>query len=325
MLRILLAAGTCAILCLAEPVQAADAPGAASSVAPAIASPAAAKDETSRTEVVWEWDPYYTDVDLNVPLTSKPIPTIRSDSEAVIYRDLVEGSLIPRYMLLEASVYPMPVLGTYLKGHEPGLYQEGEIGHTGLNVIESATTGFQEPWAVSAFFGNIANLERPGEIRTGTNLGYTGYLLSAGTKHIKDNVLISDEWYELEWKIKGQLDYPDEKLAWSFRVGGKFNANPDVTDVMYVGIHRNNLDFNQPFLSWFKNSEVDLQVQFSQHGAKPVREEMVFGKKYPFPDRGFSLTLDVGFIWESPDEYAGVLRDRTSSSLTFVLRPSIEF
>ena len=125
--------------------------------------------------------------------------------------------------------------------------------------------------------------------------------------------------------MKGDLDYPDEKLTWSFRVGAKLNANPDVTDVMYVGIHRSNLDFNQPFLGWLNNSDLDVQVQFSQHGAKPVYEEVEIGKKYPLPNRGYSLTLDVGFLWESPDEYSGALRTSNKSSLTLVLRPSIEF
>jgi hypothetical protein len=33
----------------------------------------------------------------------------------------------------------------------------------------------------------------------------------------------------------------------------------------------------------------------------------------------------VGFLWESPDEYSGALRTSNKSSLTLVLRPSIEF
>ena len=281
--------------------------------------------QSKKTEIVWEWDPYYTDVDFNIPLTDKPIPTISSDSEAVIYRDLITGSLVPRYMLLEASMYPMPILGTYLNTHTPGIWNAGRLGNGGINVFSSATAGFQEPWALSAFFGNIANLVKPGENSTGENLGYTGYLISAGAQHIKDDVFIQDKWYEVEWKVKGKLEYPDEKLDWSFRVGAKLNANPDITDVMYFGIHRSNLDFHQPFLSWLANSDVDLQIQFSQHGARPVYEELVIGKKYPLQGEDYSLTLDVGLIWESPDEYQGVLRDSNTSSLTIVFRPSIEF
>jgi hypothetical protein len=281
--------------------------------------------EHSNAEVVWEWDPYYTDVDLDIPLTDKPIPTITSNNEAVIYAKLIEGSAIPRFMLLEASVYPLPILGTYLKAHTPGLYKQGQIGNGGINIFESATAGFQEPWAVSAFFGNIANLVRPGETRSGSNQGYTGYLISAGSKHIKNNVLISDDWYELEWKIKGQRNFEDEKLGWSFRLGWKFNTNHDITDVTYFSIHRSNLDYHAPFLGWLKNSSLDLKVQFSQHGGQPVREEFVIGKKYPISGKHYSTSMDIGFVWESPDEYAGILRDRSKSSLTLLFRPSIEF
>ena len=335
--RPILAASLLALLA-SGPLRAANTPAPAASTAPfikltvapasATGAPAAALSGTAtvnKIEVTWDLDPYYSDVDLNVPLTDKPIPTITSDSEAVIYRDLIEGSLIPRYMLLEASVYPMPVFGTYLKSHTPGTYREGEISHTGVNVIESATAGFQEPWALSAFFGNIANLVRPGEEQGKNNLGYTGYLLSVGAQHIKDNVLIQDKWYEMEWKVKGDLNDQGEKLSWSFRVGAKFNANPYITDLTYVGIHRTNLDFNQPFLSWLKNSDVDLQVSFSQHGGQVLREELVFGKKYPFPNLGYSITLDTGFIWDSPDEYSGPLRTDPKSTLTLVLRPGLEF
>jgi hypothetical protein len=242
-----------------------------------------------------------------------------------IYRDLIKGSAIPRYMLLEASVYPLPALGTYLKKHTPGLYAQGQIGNGGINIIESATAGFQEPWAASMFFGNIAKLERPGETRTGTNMGYSGYLVSAGNKHIKDNVLIDDDWHELEWKIKGKRDYADEKLEWSFRFGWKFNSNPDITDVKYFSIHRSNLDYHAPLLHWLKNSSLDLKMEFSHHGNNVVREEFTIGKKFPVEGKGFSPTLDIGFVWDSPSEYAGSLRNSNNSTLTLLFRPSVEF
>lgn len=289
------------------------------------AAPAPSMEEGSKAEVIWEFDPYYTNVALYTPLTITPVPTITSDSETEIYSKLIEGSAIPRYMLLEASVYPMPVLGTYLKGHAPGFYSQGEIGHSGVNVFESATAGFQEPWAVSAFLGNIAKLVRPGETRSGSNMGYTGYLVSAGSKHIKDNVLIADNWYELEWKIKGKRDFPNDKLSWSFRVGGKFHDNPEVTDVVYASIHRSNLDANSPFLHWIKNTEFDLKLHFAQGDGQLVRGELIAGKKYPLAGKDYTPTLSVGVIWASPNEYSGALLNRDKNLITLVLRPSIEF
>ena len=279
----------------------------------------------SKTELVFEADPYYTNMGYNVPLTDKPIPTITSDNEAVIYRDLIEGSLIPRYMVLEASVYPLASLGTVIKSHSPDLYRQGEIGHSGINLFESATAGFQEPWAVSAFFGNVAKLKRPKETREGQNYGYTGYLFSAGNKHIKNNRLVSDDWFEFEWKIKGNIDYPDEKLSWSFRVGGRWNHNRDVNDVTYISLHRSNLDLRYSFLEWLENANYDLRAHFLQNGGEMVRLELIAGKKVPMPQWGFTPTLDIGFVWSSPNEYSGALRDTRGNTTTLVFRPSIEF
>jgi hypothetical protein len=281
--------------------------------------------EATKSELVFELDPYYTNVDYNVPLSNKPIPTITSDSEAVIYSELIKDSLIPRFMVLEASIYPLATLGSYIKSHSPHLYRQGEIGHSGVNLFESATAGFQEPWAVSAFFGNVAKLQRPKEQRQGNNYGYTGYLFSTGNKHIKNNMLIADDWYELEWKVKGQLDYAEEKLSWSFRAGGRYNSNKEVNNVAYVSLHRSNLDFRVPFLEWLENANYDLRMHFLQHGAQMVRLELIAGKKMPIQGWRYTPTLDIGLVWTSPNEYSGTLRDTQSNRTTLVFRPSVEF
>lgn len=305
---------------------------AENAAAPLVVSPATTDtntvkslEEGNTTEFIKELDPYYTNVALYIPLTSEPTPIITSDSEVEIYTKLIEGSAIPRYMLLEASVYPMPALGTYIRRQSPDFYNQWAVGNGGSNFLESATAGFQEPWAVSAFFGNIAKLVRPEETRSGSNMGHIGYLISAGSKHIKDNVLINDNWYELEWKIKGKRDFPNDKLQWSFRVGGKFHDNPAITDVAYAAIKRNNLNANFPFLHWVKNTALELKVHFSQQDAQMVRAEVIAGKKYPLASKNYTPTLNIGFVWSSPKEYSGVLADSDKNTVTLVFRPSIEF
>lgn len=278
----------------------------------------------AKPEFVHEVDPYYTDVGYNIPLTHKPIPTISSNNEAAILRELLKDSLVPQYMLIEASMYPMPLLGTHLKKHSPDFYKQGDISNN-FNIIESLTAGFQEPWAISLFFGNVAKLKRPKEKRKGNNYGYTGYLLSAGTKHIKSNTLVDDEWFELEWKIKGKMEYYDEKLSWSFRFGGKFNHNHDVNNVTYINLHRSNTNLRSKYLTWLENTNFDFRLHFLQQGGKLVRSELIAGKKMPLLDYKFIPTFSTGFIWTSPDEYSGVLKDATANKLTFVIRPSVEF
>lgn len=285
---------------------------------------AQAQEESAHAEFVYEIDPYYTNAGYNIPLTDKPIPTIESGSEAVIYRELIKDSVVPRYMTLEASLYPMPILGTWLKSHHRGFYDSAAIGNN-FNMIESLTAGFQEPWALSLFFGNVAKLKRPGEKRVGNNYGYTGYLFSVGEKHIKDNVLVEDHWFEMEWKIKGQLDYTDKKLSWSFRGGAKFHNNLEINDVYYIGLMRNNTELHSPGLDWLDNTTADFRMHFLQKTGKLVRIELIVGKKMPLPDKGFIPTLSAGFILTNPGEYSGSLYDTSRNRLTFVIRPSIEF
>lgn len=286
---------------------------------------AQAQEESARAEFVYETDPYYTNAGYNIPLTDKPIPVIESSSEAIIYRELIKDSVVPRFMTIEASIYPMPILGTWLKSHHRGLYDSGSMDGGNFNIIESLTAGFQEPWAVSMFFGNVAKLKRPGETRIGNNYGYTGYLVSAGTKHIKNNIPVADDWVELEWKIKGQLDYTVKKLSWSFRGGAKLHRHPEINDVYYIGLSRSNTELNSPGLDWLDNTTFDFRFHFLQQSGRFVRAELIGGKKQPLKGVGFIPTLSAGFIWTSPGEYSGSLRSVKDNALTFVIRPSIEF
>lgn len=323
MLRTALPAGMLILALAAAPAARAEGTPASSAAAPDAALTGSAT--LRKTEFTWGLDPYDSSLGLNMPLTDKPIPTIQSDDYGVLFRDLMEDSLVPHYMQLQADVYPVPILATWLKSHSPHTYNKGDISNTGVNLVESSSTSYQEPWALSAFFGNIADLALPGESRADNNVGYSGWLVSAGAQHLKDNELIQDKWYKLEWQIRGDLDGHAEQLSWNFRIGSKFNANPYVTDVTYIGVERNNLDLNKPFLGWLNNSHFDLELSFSHDGGRVVREQLIVGKKYPFPNQGYAITLDTGLVWDSPYEYSGPLRDSPKSDLTLVFQPSIEF
>ncbi|MFI4967531.1 MAG: hypothetical protein ACHQAU_02295 [Gammaproteobacteria bacterium] len=298
---------------------------AADTLVPSAASAASATAAVPLSEYTWQLDPYDTSLGRNIPLTDKPIPTIQSDDYSVLFRDLMEDSLVPHYMQLQGNVYPVPLLAAYLKSHSPHTYNKADIANTGANLVESSSTSYKEPWSVSAFFGNIADLKLPGETQADNNIGYSGWLVSAGAQHLDDAVIIQDKWYKLEWQIRGDLNGSQEKLAWNFRIGSKFNANPYITDVTYIGIERNNLDLQQPFWGWLNNSHFDLELSFSHDGGRVVREQFIIGKKYPFPDQGYAITLDTGFVWDSPYEYSGPLRDNPKSQFTLVFEPSIEF
>lgn len=270
-------------------------------------------------EVVTEYGAYYSSVGLYVPISDDPFPDGGQLEEMDVYRKLLERSWRPNVVIFEASVYPMPVAGVWLRRNATDFY---DISPT---LIEAVTAGFQEPWAVSAFFGSQMKFSRAGESERETNRAYLGYLISGGSKHIKKNVLIDDDWLELEWKMKGERIFREQRLEWSFRVGGRYNANRDIADTLHFGVRRSNLDFKSPVLSWLDNSRVDLFTELDVDGFRIVRQELIFGKKYPLESRKYALEFDVGLIYEHASKYTGDLAPLSKTAITVVFRPNIVF
>jgi hypothetical protein len=284
-----------------------------------VAALAAHADERPKPEVLTEWGAYYSSIGLYVPISAEQFPDGGRLNEIDVYRQLFERSWRPNLVALEASVYPMPLLGVWLRKDHPSFYDQAP------SVIQAVTAGFQEPWAVSAFFGSQMKFTRPEESERGTNRGYMGYLVSAGSKHIKSNVLIADNWLELEWKLKGERIFREERLDWSFRVGGRYNGNRDIADTLHFGLRRSNLDFKSPFLSWLDNSRIDLLTELAVDGLTLVRQEVIFGKKYPMASRKLAWELDFGLIYERASKYSGDLAPLAKTAVTVVFRPNIVF
>jgi hypothetical protein len=280
--------------------------------------------DQAELEITPELDAYYTNIGLHIPLTKSAIPDVGESDELSVYKGLFQNSLTPRFMLLEASVCPLPLLGTYLKKNHRGLYDSTGFGDD-INLIGSVTAGFQEPYAFSLFFGNIVTFVKQDEGRDKTNKGYMGYLFTFADQHIKNNVLVNDNSLEIEWKLKGEKNFKDEKLSWSFRLGSKIHENPNIIDIAYLGLRRSNLDFNSSALSWLKNSSFDFRWDFAINGGNIMRQEYIVGKKLPLKDYKLALKLDFGLIWQNYRNYSGELRDLDRNTYTLVFRPNLQF
>lgn len=279
----------------------------------------ASAQQRPEPEVLTEIGAYYSSIGLYVPISDDPFPDGGRLEEGDVYRQLLERSWKPNVFALEASVYPMPLAGVWLRKEYPDVYEISP------SLIQAVTAGFQEPWAISAFFGSQMKFTRPEEIERGTNRAHLGYLVSAGKKHIKSNVLIADDWLEAEWKMKGERIFREQRLEWSFRAGGRYNGNRDIADTLHIGIRRSNLDFKSPFLSWLDNSRVDLFTELAVDGLQLVRQEVIFGKKYPLESRKYALELDFGLIYERASKYTGDLAPLAKTAVTVVFRPNIVF
>lgn len=279
--------------------------------------------KTERATFEYELDAYYTNIGLYINLTDNPIPDAGEKDEFQIYKELLFSSYVPRFVVLEAAVFPMPNLVVHLKDNSPEFYKNGElIGD--VNLIKALTAGFQEPYAFSLFLGNVVTFSSPGEKHERGNFGYMGYLISFSNYHIKDNELIEDRSVELEWKIKGDRKFSTHDLHWSFRVGGKLHSNPDIRDALYVSLRRDRLDFER-LDSILANSGFEYTFDMDMKSLTPIRHYFTIDKKWPLEKRKVAFSLAAGFIWEGGRKYTGALSERDPESFQIILRPNITF
>ena len=284
-----------------------------------IPKPVAAETEFKRYSWETEIDPYYSNLGLYINLTDQPVPDLGNKTERQIYQDLLLRSHKPRFILLEASVYPMPVLGAYIREKHDNFYQKGEISDT-HNLIEILTAGFEEPYALSLFFGNMVTY---GASDKGENKGFMGYLLSYGDKHLLNNEVIDDNWIEFEWKIKGNIEQKNRKLDWSFRTGAKWHDHDSIADAIYFGIRRDQLNIKKPWLSYLDNGGIDFYLEFDQDGLEATQQRLLFHKNIPLENSTRTFTLSMGFIRTTSQRYQAPLQENTD--LQLVITPSIKF
>jgi len=291
---------------------------------PASADDGDAKLEVKQTEILWELSPYYSSVAALIPLGNETQSLSNETmTESEVYSALLAKSASPTILLLEASVYPMPWLGTQMRRESPDSYADDDRK---LKLIPALTAGFQEPWALSAFIGSDMVFVRPGQAVKESNRGYMGYLVSVGNRHIVNNWMVDDNWVELEWKMKGERIFNEDRLSWSFRVGGRFHENPGIGDTIYFGISRSNLDINAPLLSWLSNTKINVLTELLQNSGKFSRQEIIFGKKIPVKSAWMAAwQIEFGAIYDAERKYSGDLAPLAVNGTTLILRPNIEF
>ncbi|MFT7673953.1 MAG: hypothetical protein ACI845_002369 [Gammaproteobacteria bacterium] len=268
-----------------------------------------------------ELDPYYTNVGIFVPLVENNMDEIVLANEMGIYLKLLKNAVTPLFLLVEASVNPLPVLGTYLRDKHQDVYDRGEI-NSDLNIIQALTEGFEEPYAISLFLGNIIRFRLPDEKETeAINKGFSGFLVSFGDQHIKENVLIDDNWYEVEWKLKGDQRLRDIYHSWSFRIGGKTHSNSGISDTLYVGIRRELFNYapgNHPFIN---NLGIDYRLSFSRDTRNIVQHNFFVEKNWPGETSSFSLGLGLS---KTIDKYLDDLSD-PEDEIRLIIRPGFSF
>ncbi|MFZ3072198.1 MAG: hypothetical protein WA162_03025, partial [Thermodesulfobacteriota bacterium] len=96
--------------------------------ASALSDGQAEKEPTGKRVVVeHELDAYYSNIGLYITLTDEPIPDAGEKEESEVYKDLFYSSFIPKFLILEAAVFPMPDIGVFAKKNMENFYDKFQL------------------------------------------------------------------------------------------------------------------------------------------------------------------------------------------------------
>lgn len=273
-----------------------------------------------------ELDAYYSALGLNIPFKAQSADNRGGEEEMKTYREMLRlKSWLPGFLVVEGSVNPLPAAGVVVRKNTENFYQKAQATRD-LNLIEAVTAGFQEPYALALFLGQIIDFA-PGEKNLKrSKKGYVGYLASAGNYHILDSMLIADNWLELEAKIKGDLGNLRRKMSWSFRVGAKLHHHPEILDTYYIGLRRNRIDYEKTPLSFILSSAIEYRLDFDRENLRAAGHYVLLEKNMPLAKQQMAFSIGLGYLWQSREKYSGDLANRRRGSLSQILiRPNLKF
>lgn len=276
-------------------------------------------------EYDYELDAYYSNVSAFINLDrDKKIEDASNDSEAELYSELVKKTFTPNIFLLEAALYPMPLLGLYIK--DTYGYDYRHARYRDLNLVKAVTAGFEEPYSLSFFLGRMLVFKNRNSEHIGKNRAYIGYLFSIGDYSIKDNIAHKNRWFNAEFKLKGTREKTNQDLDWSFRVGAKINENKNFVNTFYFGARRSSIDYKKSALSIIYNSAFSTMLEFSADNFFMTSAEMMIEKKFPlkWSDKAV-FGLGLGYLYNSGEKYKNWLKDEGIEDHQIIFRPNLKF
>jgi len=286
------------------------------------AGPAAALGKPS---VDLELDAYYTPISMTLPFVAGADERDVEKAEFKTYRDMFARALVPRFLVLEASVNPLPLAGVLIREHARSFYDDTQFAPS-TNLVKSLTAGFDEPWALTAFLGKVIDYSGGRKVLGHRQRGYVGYLVSYGDYHILLNQLIPDHWVEAEAKVKGDQTTDNRRMKWSFRFGTKRHGNREILDTYYLGLRRDRTDFKKTSWSWLLSTALEYRIDFDHHDFRPVMHFLMAEKNWPVGKRKLVLSVGAGYLRRDAGNYLGGLAARHGpTEEQFLLRPNIKF
>ncbi|MCD6413912.1 MAG: hypothetical protein J7L54_07190 [Elusimicrobia bacterium] len=274
----------------------------------------------------WKLDPYYTYASFSYNFAKEELISVKT-GEINLYKNLFKKSLKPTTALLEIFVSPLPYAAAWTKEKHRMTYDRFDLSENS-NFLSILSAGEEDPTGVSLFLGKIVPFKPAGGKGGLLGVAYSGYLLTAGKKHFKNNLIYGDTWWQGEWKIKGIRVKRFSKQVWSFRLGAKFHDNPLISDIYYFSLYRDRIDFLPKKFSVWENSNFNIYAGFKKKDFSPVKLLFLLGKNFPkiIKHKKIIYSLSLGVLWEGTNRYSGEMKDTNKNpTLQFILRPNVKF
>ncbi|MFZ5515200.1 MAG: hypothetical protein ACOY90_01095 [Candidatus Zhuqueibacterota bacterium] len=263
---------------------------------------------------------------------------MESGRERAIYAELLKRLFLPKYFLIQATLYPFSAWSSHWETSHYNWYRRFQI-YGSINGLRTLGSGNEEPYAMSLFLGNIIRLayrESDADLTHARNAGsaLAGFLLSGGNHFIHNNIYLIGRWYQAELMLIGISQSPQQRLFWNFRIGTKVYQDCFLSNALTVSLERNSTDYQTTGFSLLKNSILKYQAKLPlQHEdtETPASFQMVsIAKKFPvrLGERTAFLVIGAGVKWESLRRYdhtAGGFEASYSNQLVWLFTPNMEF
>ncbi|MEE9161963.1 MAG: hypothetical protein V3U35_03240 [Candidatus Neomarinimicrobiota bacterium] len=258
--------------------------------------------------------PYRSYASLFVPLRPDDEFVLWQEDEIRLYRDLLLKSVNPRYFLLELTAYPLAAASAWIETEHRRLYSSFDLWD-GFNLLRSLGAGYQEPWSVSVFLGQLTNfwdIDEQDELIVAA-AGAAGLVVTAGLHQLFDNSVVSGAWYRVEWKIKGSGSVGGRRRSWDLKAGYRHYGQPLLANTVGIAMTRQRIDKGSRSLAPGKNSVLTIETQLPTAALSdgPARIALEYGKYYPVGK--WLVGLRAGYLYENRREF---IRETRSFSPT---------
>lgn len=282
--------------------------------------------EVSPVEFDYELDAYYSNVSAFINLDRDTNITDGTRlTEKQIYTKLLHNTFSPNIFLIEASFHPMAWGGIWYRKNFPTKYTQATIND--FNIIKAITAGWEEPYSLSFFIGNMLVFKRRNADHIGKNRAYMGLLCTLGNRTIKDNLQYNDNWVNIEYKLKGTRELIGKDLDWSFRAGYRYHKSNDFTNTLYLGARRSSINFSKSLWSICYNSAFDTLIEVDDKLFTLTKAQILLEKKWPIYRWGEHVTLGlgIGYLYYGKHRYSDRLQKEGYNAHQLILRPNLKW